>query len=503
MNTTNNFTSKESILARVNGTKDQFLTLTGWIRLDDEIESLINFDEKLKVIDAAHKVVIENLLGAPTDLAQFDYADESIDSVSSLEALIFVEHTFPMIEAMAQACFVETMDCSVKENVNCPPLESANDLMESVEMIEPSHEIEINDSALDPYLSTLKNVDIYGDEDYCRIASKVYTTIRACPSEKEKFMEEGEWVWSNKPSKCPVSSIRPILEEWNEKYSRCNFNFSPVVKVVRLFLVARSPYVVSLKLLITKYVGLVRCVSFIKRRINELIDELNNSIVYQSQLDSGEKSLDDLVTIISNGDFGVFNCEMSRRSMETLAKAIARIPGSEEFFRIDGNLFSKNPIANELSHSKEIQEMGHSGGSMSWTFAQFKDIYQNGWKTWVYRIFINRGIGWEQTNFDEAYTYKIEECIVYHLEKRVLASGNSDDWSMVSQEHTFKEVLEYAMDSESDKLLGSLLKLFGHKLTVDDYWTYAGYCDDNLKNGVRHLFHQHWIKHHPRTVDLT
>jgi len=234
-----------------------------------------------------------------------------------------------------------------------------------------------------------------------------------------------------------------------------------------------------------------RMLAFTESRITELVTELNNDINMQSQLNNGVKNLNDLVKNIKNGDFSIFNDRLSQKCMKAMYKAIQNIEGAEDYFKQSDKLDYDNNIIRAISAYPDVDDCGHSGMSMSWTLANFREIYQNGWDTWVFKILLGKGVGWNQIDLETAFKYNNESCCVYHLQHSCL----NGDYKLM------KSIIESkVIPNEWDDLAKYILDNTVFKL--DDYVKWAYYCADENKHGLRYQFTTAWNKYYPRTLNF-
>lgn len=331
------------------------------------------------------------------------------------------------------------------------------------------------------------------DEQKIELIQEIWTILLEHPFAREEIYllmtrNSHEWMYSNEYDKCQIPSLIPYLQKWDKLFPHYNFNI--IFDLLNLFIRCGTNYFPALVSLHQEQKQNFRSLQFIEIELDNLIKQLNFAISYQAQLYSGEKTLQDLINQVVPGDFGILNCELSKRCMEQLKKAIDGTFGAEQWFQYDGSPYSNDPIAKILKNHREVNKCGHSGSSIGWTFSQFKDIYQNGWSKWVLRIFLGMGIGWEQVDFNTAYELKNELCLVYKIQIMDLTYEQ------------FIKLLASALEQEQEELVSALFaKSIMIPLDLLAKLTY--YCDDKNKNAVKYLLHRKWDELYPRRLDLS
>lgn len=207
-----------------------------------------------------------------------------------------------------------------------------------------------------------------------------------------------EWIHTCQDyEQCPIKVLIPYLAEWCDRFGGLgNLSFYWMFKIFNLFFTHGTnnfPLLILIKENLEDNIDLLK---FTERNLNNNIKELNTSITYQRLLNSGEKTFDDLVMEISDGDFKIFTDEMTQKILNSMKKAIENTPGAEMWFRKNGKLDCDDPMVTTLSKYGDVYDCGHSGSSMTWTFGQFRCIYQKGWRYWVKQVFLAKGIGLNQ-----------------------------------------------------------------------------------------------------------
>lgn len=301
----------------------------------------------------------------------------------------------------------------------------------------------------------------------------------------------GDWIYGNEYKKCGCYSLRPILKEWKDGFNgkRQYYNFSIIFKLLGLFHRYGVNNIPVIIMLCQDLNELTRMYHFVEERLTEIISEINSSIKLQNMIDEGEDIYDILNETLG---FEILGDRLSKECMKSMNIAIKQTPGAIEWLINDGNIFSDSSMLRKITSHPEVDRLGHTGNSMSWTLAQFKDIYTNGWDEWCLAIILSKGVGWDKINFDKAFDMKNEECSIYHLKKK-------SEWDDISKK-SLVEVVDDIIERDWSGLGKEIIDMFGSRFTLDQYvkWTYK--CDDELKNGVRHIFSKGWNTHYPRKV---
>jgi len=345
-----------------------------------------------------------------------------------------------------------------------------------------------------PYLIPLLKIKHFLDEERIDLICKGWRLLLDDVASYRwilHMMSNGKipgWIYETEYEKCADPTIWPVLKEWTDKYNG-RLNFYYMFEIFHLFFKYGTNYLPVLTLLKEEQKTLFRLLKFGENRLSEVIKEVNRSIGYQYQLDSGQKTLDMLVIEMTNGDFNIFSDDLSRMCMKAMKTAIDETAGAEIWFRTDGDVDSKNPIASALAYHSAMDDCGHSGSSMYWTFAQFRSIYKEGWKAWVYKVFLSLGIGWNQVSFETAYAMRHEDCATHKLKDMTLVLEQVEEFMIV------------AIENEWGKFVKILLEKVTFPLDKLVVWTYD--CDDKRKNSIYHLLRKKWTELYPRAINLS
>jgi hypothetical protein len=353
----------------------------------------------------------------------------------------------------------------------------------------PKNPEDTYDIPIRPYLDILIQIDdVFKIEGAIDITEKSWDLVKS----KKVFIFKNipTWVYNNKIDQCEYVEFRSVLQEWVTIMKKPGYNIFPLYRLLGKFAEFGISYCSIVKLINKKIKQLKGNFEFLERRLSELIEIINRSIVYEYRIRKGE-TIYDLTCEVVNGDYKIINDGFSQNFMKTMMNAIRDTPGSKEWFMRDGTISSKSPILQKLSSHSDVEKCGHTGTSMSWTLAQFRDIYRNGWNVFVTRHLIGRGVGWNQFDFATAFKYENEDCCLYHVKKM------DNIWTSPI---SLSDVIDKIIKFEWAKLGSCILEKYGNIFVEQDYvrWTY--YCDKTLKNGIYHIFKNMWNHYYSRKV---
>ena len=440
------FSSEADIRAKIVGSRDVYPTLTSWDSFNRLVDSW-----KFSTTESTNFIsVVKEILSKNTSLDVHDISEDN-------ELVI-----------LSDMVAIEDNDCWAK----------------------------YYPQDIRPFLEPLLKVNHVLKEKHIDLICKAWPLLLLDPASKDWiihifFTEKmPEWIYASEPKECPINTIMPILKQWiDDRIETNDVNFRSMFQIFNLFLLYGASYFPVLSLIQEEHKTHLRCLASEENTLQDLIKELKTAIKYQYQIDYGRKLLADLIEQIANGDFGIFTDELSQRCMTTMKNAIDVTPGAIEWFRTNGKCNSNDPMVRSLSSFKEVDNCGHTGSSMSWTFAQFRDIYQLGWNTWVLNVLLGMGVGWDQVSFEAAWELKNEKCITYKLK------------NMNPTPDALNQFMETAIKYEWENVITVLLNKTSVPIQKIMEWTY--YCDKRHKNGIYYLFREKWDELYPRKLDLT
>ena len=326
-----------------------------------------------------------------------------------------------------------------------------------------------------PFLPPLKKCDsLYEKEGALPIIDSVWDIAQNEPIPRTKWIGSNRnWIYTSSRKDIPLQ-FSSHLCRWEELFSKERINYYPIFSLIDEFNGYGVNHLPILKKVHEALINSVACLKSTERRLEELSLTINTSIFYQDLVDTGI-SLPKLAGDIKWGDFSIYDDSLSRRSLESMMKAIENTPGAAEWFRTDGSKDINSPILRKLSDHPAIEKMGHSGYTMGWTLAQFRDIYQNGWNQWVLGCLISRGVGWDTLTLDQALVNCNEECVLYQLKKYG-----------VNVQTAINIINQYVLKYEWEDVGKYLLEKFTFSSSYIDEW--KQYSDNNRLNGIRRLF---------------
>ena len=90
---------------------------------------------------------------------------------------------------------------------------------------------------------------------------------------------------------------------------------------------------------------------------------------------------------IKKGNFEMIDDEAERWWLENFYIAIKETRGAKNYFKTNGLHIFTDPMCKKLISHEKIKECGHTGGTMHWTFGQFRHIYQRGPDYWLLNVY--------------------------------------------------------------------------------------------------------------------
>jgi hypothetical protein len=342
-----------------------------------------------------------------------------------------------------------------------------------------------------PFLDMLPQFDyIFEIEKIVDITEKAWNVV----DDKKIFVlkNKPQWIYENKIGECENLELRLVLQEWVTAMDKSRYNLFPMYETLGKFAACGVNYSSIMDLINKQIEQFQQSFKYIEERLNDLIKTINRSTSFELRIRNGT-TITEIASEVANGDCTFFEDELSQMCMKSMMKAITETTGAKEWFISDGNISSKSPVLSQLSNHSDVQKCGHTGCSMSWTLAQFRNIYTNGWLNYITQHLLSRGVGWDQIDFTKALEYKNEECCLYHAKKMV------DVWTSLIP---LRDVIDKIIEFEWKELGSYILEKYGNMFSKHDYRQWTLYCDKNLKNGVYYLFNKMWNHYYPRSVSI-
>lgn len=296
------------------------------------------------------------------------------------------------------------------------------------------------------------------------------------------------WVYNDDPTKAH-KKFRPVLEKWKVRTERKRLNFFLFFRTLSLFRLM-TPAEACRLVLEEKKKSFEELLEFNKEQLENQISQINWTMQMIDNMKSGELEWADLINKFRKGDFSIYQDRLSQLCMETMYQAIEETPGAKMWFISDGHMDSEDPMKDKILHHPKVESCGHTGASISWTAAQFRRIYQEGWSKWVIPIILNYGIGWDEFDFFQSLTYGNERMAIYKL----------DNGADIDSPY---EVLEIAVTKEMNKLVALLLAKIGDKIKKEEYSMLALYCKKNTYVRCKDLLLDKWEELYHRKLNIT
>lgn len=247
-----------------------------------------------------------------------------------------------------------------------------------------------------PYVNELK-LGTYWDSNMIEIFSEIWKKSYNLGLGSDKFylqlkeVSKEDWVWSNTDiSKNPFHLWNPYLTRWREE-RKCNFSLIfKLLKNAHIYQI--EDYSLLNYYLIERRDTLHELREYDLTDLTEEMESLRLDVARQNEIEL--IGLDRFIEKIEPYDFSqVFNDQLSIRCLQSMNKFIQKTEGAFDWLLNDGNIFSPDPIWQKHYSDPEIGECGHSGASMSWTISTLRTMYRDGWKNWVRKVLLDRGIG--------------------------------------------------------------------------------------------------------------
>lgn len=249
-----------------------------------------------------------------------------------------------------------------------------------------------------------------------------------------------DWLYtqSHEKSIFKNENINKYLKEYSEKNS-WGYNYWYYLRIVAKILVYGENNITNLIGLFDEHKAVISCHYFTEKRIDEIIKELNYGIDLEENI--GTYGIEKLVLQVELGNFEIYQDSLSRSVMENFYIAINETEGA---------------------------------------------------KSWVLKCILCKGVGYDEITFKEALEHN-EDASIYHYKKSFTNEnklGKPDGRKLVS----------VCITKEREKLLGIVLT--DYKFTVDQYFIWTSYCENNKIWSLEKLFLDAWTLVESRNIDL-
>ena len=472
LNKTFKFISEKEVLESIGGSRMEYPNISSWSFLFDEIERIKPFIEKSNAI-AQEVLRLLELMDAP-NLKQFDISVEIPPNTAQLSSNIrqFME---PLISI--QTDYDESM-LDIIENIWKKILATFGPRLEEGSLFSSI-------VSLSAMLNHAKSILSSGNnESFSEDSSSLATFLRQ--------MLNQDWIRSDNPQICPLVDIRSDLEAWSSM-GRI-YNYKIIFQLLHKFASYGTNYYPACDILLKKQSELNESISLAEQQIDIYISEIKYGIVIQTKFDYGKLTFKKIDSIkFTLGDLCIFPDDLSNRSMKAMYNAIMNTSDAIEWFKTNGEPDLNDPIANKLIYHPQVENIKHNGYTATWTFYQFKILYQKGYNYWLSLVVIHKGIAWDHIDILDAIEYRSEDCLMYLLNKNPNAIEEAGLMP--------KEFVDKIIELEWGKACTFALNKYDFDLETYTKWSY--HTDDTHKNGIRHLFHNKWNEKYPRNVDLS
>lgn len=256
-----------------------------------------------------------------------------------------------------------------------------NSLDETLQILTPGLCEDSKDTNILPYLNYLEKISSYNEctvDAICEIWVKM---IEKNISIREISDDNASWIYGGDEYICPCEYLGPIFAKYEDRLYETRTKYVPIVRVLRRFEKYGVNYIPTILLLLKDLKQLKISVNFSESEIKGHFGNLNSKFKIQKDIEM--MGIDKVSSLYEFGNFSFVGDKMSRYILEKMMEAVNDIDGTEEWFKTDGQLFSKSSISEEFRKHPSIQECELSGCSMSWTLAVFRNIYSLGWENWV------------------------------------------------------------------------------------------------------------------------
>jgi len=198
----------------------------------------------------------------------------------------------------------------------------------------------------------------------------------------ERFYNDKNWICNN-DSHVDVSLVKKILEEWRDNVT-C-YNFSVLLNTVQVFYQYNVTDFSATGVLLTERRNRVA------DSANRLVESIKETIVTMHHKKKVQKKINDgvsLSTIYPPYDFDklYYHDKFTARSLKNMHKAAFLVSGGREWITENGHVYSDDAVANKLLYHPLVDADGHSGGTMSCTVGILKQMYTNGWESFVKKL---------------------------------------------------------------------------------------------------------------------
>lgn len=313
----------------------------------------------------------------------------------------------------------------------------------------------------------------------------------ATPKNYASFKYSGE-LPADFISRGPVEAfLHPFLSEFSSDEVG-DLNFSPMLRA--LDLIFRYGFNPSAYLeMISEVRSEFDFLGYLIERIESIKRELDIGIQYDTVFKNSADPITEWKyicdTLTGKEAFALYPDPLSNRCLQAMYTAIEESPVKDAliaWFRNDGTVYdedgdsarvrsTRRVALNALSSHPAMRDLGHSGFSMSWSVAQFRDIYRKGWSYWVRNRLSSLGVGWDFITVTDAIELWHPRCLLYKLQ-RITEKMVSDKAAWPSVKFTPLNVWAKAnedRDKTNQQIIQIIQQSFRHTLSFDqavDEW---------------------------------